>query len=109
MDDLSDEIEVAMGVVDVTVGDQTTRTSSAIFFLLCFIVVFSTVLFGAVDTTTWIIISLLWLSIVLLWLLNQGMAGGFFFSPSSLHPPFAGLFITGMVPLFPFSGGSAAD
>ena len=109
MDDLSDEIEVAMGVVDVTVGDQTTRTSSAIFFLLCFIVVFSTVLFGAVDTTTWIIISLLWLSIVLLWLLDSWNAGGILFSSSSLQLPLVGLLIIGIVQLLPFSSGNAAD
>ncbi|MFN2502352.1 MAG: hypothetical protein ABR530_10115, partial [Pyrinomonadaceae bacterium] len=65
-----------ISVEDITIGTQTSRISSSIFFILCFIPIFTTVLFGGVDNTTWVIVSILWVSMVLLWVVEAWRAGG---------------------------------
>ncbi len=86
---------------DVIIGESSSLLSSVIFFLLCLIPVFSTVLFGAVDNTTWIIISIFWVAIVLLWLAEAWKGRGFLFSPSALQIPMLGLLLIGLVQLLP--------
>jgi len=41
--------------VGVVIGDRSSRLSQIVFFLLCFVPVFSTTLFGAVRQVTWIL------------------------------------------------------
>lgn len=90
----------------VIIGDESSRLSSAIFFLLCFVPVFSTILFGAVDNTTWIVITLFSLAIVLLWLGEAWKGGGLLVNPSLLQIPVLGLILIGMIQLLPFGAGA---
>ena len=91
---------------NVTIGDESTRLSSLIFLLLCIVPVFSTILFGAVDTTTWIFISIFWAAIILLWIAETWKAGGILVNTSALQIPLIGLVLIGLVQLLPLGGGS---
>ena len=91
----------------VAIGDTSSTLSKIIFFLLCFIAVFSTVLFGAVDNITWAFISMFWAVIVLLWIAEAWKAGGFLFNSSSLQIPLAGFVLIGLVQLLPLGGSTA--
>ena len=90
---------------DITIGDRSTRFSSVIFLILCIVPVFSTILFGAVDITTWIFISIFWAAIVLLWLAEAWKTGGILVNPSALQIPLAGLILIGLIQLLPWGGG----
>lgn len=94
---------------NVVIGDVSSRLSTAIFLLLCLIPVFTTVLFGAVDNATWVILSNVWLVMVLLWLAEAWKGGGFLFNPSSLQIPVIGLIAIGAVQLVPIGGLHSID
>ncbi len=94
---------------NVETGEVSSRVSAAIFFLLCVVPVFSTILFGGVDNTTWIFISIFWAVIVLLWLAESSKAKGLLFSPSSLQIPVIGLLMIGLVQLLPLGGGVSGE
>lgn len=94
-------------IESVILGDETSRLSSIIFFLLLLIPLFSTVLFGGVDNTTWIIITIFWAAIVLLWLADVWRGGGVLINSSMLQLPLIGLLLIGLVQLLPLGG--AAD
>lgn len=96
-------------IENVAIGDGSSRLSSAIFILLCIVPVFSTVLFGGVDNTTWVIISVFWAAIVLLWLAESSKARGLLFSPNMLQIPIVGLLLIGLVQLLPLGGGVPGD
>ena len=109
MDDLQEKATPVSRIENVAVGDVSSRLSSAIFLLLCVLPVFSTVLFGAVDNTTWIIISIFWVAIILLWLVESSKAKGLLFSPNLLQIPVAGFLLIGLVQLLPLGGGISID
>ena len=109
MDDLQEKATPVSRIENVAVGDVSSRLSSAIFLLLCVLPVFSTVLFGAVDNTTWIIISIFWVVIILLWLVESSKAKGLLFSPNLLQIPVAGFLLIGLVQLLPLGGGISID
>ncbi len=98
-----------MSAENVVIGDRSSRLSSIIFFLLCFVPVFSTILFGAVDNTTWVFISIFWAVILLVWLAEAWRVGGFLISTSSLQIPIAGLLLIGIIQLLPLGGGNAGE
>ena len=109
MNDTPETSQPASRIETVAMGDVSSRLSSAIFFLLCIVPVFSTVLFGAVDNVTWIIISIFWAAIVLLWLAESSKAKGLLFSPNVLQIPVLGLLLIGLVQLLPLGGGVGGD
>ncbi|MFM9903050.1 MAG: O-antigen ligase family protein [Pyrinomonadaceae bacterium] len=94
---------------NVSIGDGATRLSASIFILLCAIPIFATILFGAVDGTTWIIISLAWAAIILLWLIEAWRAHGLIFSASVIQLPMIGLLVIGLIQLLPFGSGVPGD
>ena len=96
-------------VENVAVGETTSRLSSIIFFLLCGVPVFSTILFGGVDNATWIFISIFWAAIILSWLVEASRAGGLIFNSSILQLPIAGLIVIGLVQLLPLGSGVSGD
>ncbi len=107
MNDLQEKRGAFVSVDDVAIGDSSSAPSKIIFFLLCFVAVFSTLLFGAVDNITWAVISVLWALIVILWIAEAWKAGGILFNSSSLQIPLAGFVLIGIVQLLPL--GSAAS
>lgn len=90
---------------DVTIGKHSSRLSSLIFFLLCFVPVLTTVLFGGVDNATWIVVTICWVAIILMWLVEAWRAKGLIFEPSSLQLPLIGLLLIGLVQLLPLGSG----
>jgi O-antigen ligase len=86
---------------NIATGDASSRLSSVIFFLLCLVPALGTIIFGAVDETTWIIITVLWALITLLWLAETSKAGGLLINASTLLLPVAGLIVLGLVQLLP--------
>lgn len=93
----------------VEVGEQTSRLSSLIFFLLCLIPVFSTILFGGVDNATWVFILIFWAAIIMLWLAEAWKADGILINSNSLQLPLAGLILIGLIQLLPLGWGSGGD
>ena len=94
--------------IEPTFADVPSRASTAIFFLLCFVPVFSVILFGGVDSITWVLIVISIVTILLLWLFEAGKAGGIPFRRSVLLIPLAGLIMIGFVQLLPLGGGEVA-
>lgn len=86
---------------NIIIGNESSRISSAIFFLLCLIPALGTIIFGAVDETTWIIISVFWAVIILLWLAEAWKADGLLINTSLLLVPIAVLIFIGIVQLLP--------
>lgn len=85
----------------VAVGEQQTRASTLVFLLLLFIPIFGCLLFGAVDTGTWVMLAILFGMMSALWLLDALTAGGLVFYLSSLLIPLFGLLALGMIQLLP--------
>lgn len=94
------------GVIEnVTIGGQSSRLSSVIFFLLCIVPVFTTVLFGGVDNMTWIVVTICWVAIILMWLIEAWRAKGLVFESSNLQLPLIGLLLIGLIQLLPLGSG----
>jgi len=109
---MNDTQEVRQPIVNaenVIIGDESSRLSSIIFLLLCVVPMFTTVMFGGVDNMTWVIISVFWAAIILLWLAETWKGRGFLFNPSSLQIPIIGLITIGLVQLLPLGGDSGAE
>lgn len=84
----------------------SSLASKAVFVILCALPIFATVLFGGVDNTTWAIISVVWASVVLLWLAESWKAGGLLINAEPLQLPMLGLLLIGVIHLLPFGGAS---
>ncbi len=104
MSELQEKGNSIFGIEDVTIGDHTSLPSKAVFFLLCFLPLFATVLFGGVDNVTWIFISIAWALIVLLWIAETWTTGGLLINSSSLQIPIAGFLLIALVQLLPLGG-----
>lgn len=94
------------GAEDVNVGDESSRVSQILFFHLCLIPVFSTILFGGVDNTTWIFIAIFWALVILLWLAEAWRADGLLFDTSPMQLPLIGFLVIGLIQLLPLGGGT---
>ncbi|MDV3242756.1 MAG: O-antigen ligase family protein [Methylocaldum sp.] len=81
-----------------------TRFGTAIFVLLSVVLVFSTVAFGAVDTGSTAILSLVFAVVVILWAADAWITGGIRFNGSLLQIPIAALLLIGLVQLLPLNG-----
>jgi len=92
---------------DVIAGEKSSHLSAGIVFLVWLVPVFSTILFGGVDTITWVMISVFWLAIILLWLGETWKGNGLLINPSSLQLPILGLLLIGLIQLMPLSGGDS--
>ncbi|MEQ1922728.1 MAG: O-antigen ligase family protein [Pyrinomonadaceae bacterium] len=106
MNDSVEKIEKTSLIENISLGDRSSRFSSAIFFLLCVIPVLTTILFGGVDNATWVIVTVCWVAMILLWLIEAWRAKGFIFDPSSLQLPLIGLLLIGLIQLLPLGTGS---
>jgi len=93
-------------VENVTIGERSSRLSSAIFLLLSVIPLFATVLFGAVDTMTWVLLSGMWAVLVLLWVADAWRGDGILLNTSSLQLPVLALLVLGLVQLIPLGNGT---
>lgn len=91
---------------NLEVGDKRSPASAVVFFVLCLIPILATALYGAVDTGTWVIISILAGVIALAWLTDAWFGRGFPVYRSVLLLPVAGMILIGLIQLIPaFSSG----
>lgn len=86
---------------NISIGEKSSRLSSTIFFLLCLIPALGTVIFGAVDETTWIIIITISAVIIALWLAEAWLSGGLPINNSLLLAPLAAFVALGAIQLLP--------
>lgn len=89
---------------EIAIGDNASRFSRAIFFLLCLIVVFSTVVFGGVDQVSWVILTILATLIALSWLADAWFGRAILVNRDVILLPVLALILIGviqMIPLFP--------
>jgi len=83
-------------------ADETaSRLSEIIFYLICAMMVFSVVAFGAVDVWALGILSLFSGSIAMLWLANAWLKKELRLNASSLQLPLLGLIFLGLIHLLP--------
>jgi O-antigen ligase len=85
----------------VAAGERASLPSRLLFILLLVVPIVSTILFGAVDSATWALISAAWAAILLLWIAEAWRAGGIPISTSSIQLPLIGLILLGFVQLLP--------
>src|SRR6478735_88857 len=88
-------------------GKLHSRLNSAVFGLLCFIPVFGTVVFGAVDNITWILIVALTTIMIGLWLIDAARSGHLEIAADALQIPCICLIILGLFQLLPLGAGAA--
>jgi O-antigen ligase len=79
----------------------TSRLAQATVVLVCAIPIIATLAFGAVDSWTIGLLSILISIAALLWLIDSGFAGEFRYSPSALQIPIIALILIGCVQLLP--------
>ncbi len=92
-----------------TESEASSRASKAIFLILCALPILATILFGGVDNTTWVIISIIWALVVSLWLAESWKAGGILLNVEPLQIPLLGLLLIGVIHLLPFGGSNEAS
>lgn len=98
----------------IMIGDTASRLSGFVFFTLCLIVVFSTIVFGAVDQASWVILSILTAGIVLFWIADAWFGSALLLNRDLILVPLLALIAIGVLQIIPiFSSdlpeGLAAD
>lgn len=81
--------------------EDNTRLNGIIFAVLCGVLFFSTIAFGAVDIWALALLSLTSALIIVLWSLDSWKKGTFAFSPNYLQLPVLGLILIGLIQLLP--------
>ncbi|MCB1024345.1 MAG: hypothetical protein KDB79_08140, partial [Acidobacteria bacterium] len=84
-------------------------TGAIMFFMVCAIPVFATVLFGAVSNGTFAILSLVFGLMLIFWFADIWRTGEFKFSTSLLQLPILGLIVIGLLQLLPIGGDRAVS
>jgi O-antigen ligase len=82
-------------------AEKTSPVQSIIFVLLCIILVFSTVAYGAVETWAFGFLTILIGAIAVLWLVESFIKKEFRFNTNFLQIPIIGLILIGLVQLLP--------
>ncbi len=100
----NDERSIGPITVAPAAGEASSLASRGMVFLIGFLPLFATVVFGAVDNATWIFISLLWAILIGVWAADSLVSKGIRHSASSLQLPILGLIVLGAVQLLPFGG-----
>lgn len=88
---------------------KSSRLKGSIFFVLCVMLIFATVAYGAVDAWAMAALSVFSGAVVLLWLTDSFIGKEFRFSPNRLQFPLIALILIGFVQLLPLRGAVAPD
>lgn len=94
---------------NVVIGERSSRLSSAVVVLLCFVPIFATILFGGVDKITWSLLSIFSATIVLLWLADAWKATGLLLNTTAIQLPLIGWLIIGLIQLLPLGSVNTGD
>lgn len=104
MENEQQELEISSAaelIEESNAPEQTSRLSKAIFFLICTILIFSTLAYGAVETWAFGFISIFTGLITVFWLADSGFNKEFNFNTSLLQIPILGLILIGLIQLLP--------
>lgn len=101
MNDTNENIEKQPWFEPVEIGEKPSISSSAIFVLVCVTPVIATILFGAVDPATWVILSVAAFAISALWLYDGWRRRRLLLNADVLLIPLLGLIAIGIVQLIP--------
>jgi len=88
---------------------RSSRAAKAIVVLLCIVPMIGTLLFGAVDSWTIGLLSILLALITILWFLDASANREFIFSTSALQLPIILLIVLASIQLLPLGSAEAAD
>ena len=95
---------------DVDSGKKVSRLNGIVFFLVCFIPIFASLIFGAVSTGTLAVLSFLIGVLMFFWFIDAWKSSEVRYSTSSLQLPIMGLILIGVVQLIPiWSYGFSAE
>ncbi|HEY8561247.1 MAG TPA: O-antigen ligase family protein [Pyrinomonadaceae bacterium] len=86
---------------EVSADDRFSRLSGTVFILLCVILVFSTLAYGAVETWAFAFIAVVTGLIAVFWLADAWFNKEFRFDDNLLQLPLIGLIVIGLVQLLP--------
>ena len=89
-------------------SQRFSRLSGAIFFLLCIILIFATLAYGATETWAFGFISIFTGLIAILWLADAWFQREFRFDTSALQLPILGLILIGLIQLLPLRSPDTA-
>ncbi|MEO8573736.1 MAG: O-antigen ligase family protein [Pyrinomonadaceae bacterium] len=87
---------------------ERSRIATAIVILICAVPLAATVAYGAVDSWSIGLLSILVAIIALLWLIDAGFAGEFRYSTNAIQLPIIALLAIGCVQLLPFGSHESA-
>ncbi len=90
-------------------ADSQSPVGSGIFVVICLLPILSTLLFGAVDNTTWVLLTALCAMLTIMWIVLSWRSGRISFSGNSLQIPLIGILLLGLIQLLPFSTTPAAN
>lgn len=76
------------------------RTETALFVIVCATAMLATILFGAVDNITWVLLTAIWMIAMVLWLVS-GWRNGLRINTSSIQLPLIGLLLIGIIQMLP--------
>lgn len=89
--------------------EGVSRFGGAIFFLLCFILIFSTLAYGAVEMWAFGFLSVLTVLVALFWLADAWFTREFRFDTNLLQLPVIGLILIGLIQLLPLRGADTGS
>lgn len=92
-------LKSVLSVEPVAIGSSSTRLSSAIVMLLCLIPALTTVLFGGVDSISWVFITILCFVVLVMWAIETWRAGALLLNTSLLPVPLLALGALGVAQL----------
>lgn len=90
-------------------AEGVSRFGGAVFFLLCGILIFSTLAYGAVETWAFGFISILTGLLAIFWLADAWLTGELRFDTNLLQLPLAGLILIGAIQLLPLRSPDLAN
>ncbi len=94
---------------DAAPAEKPSRLSALIFLLICIIPVFSVVAYGAVDSWSLGILTVVCGAITVFWILEAFFTKEFRFNSSSLQIPLLGLIAIGLIQLLPLRNNVFGD
>jgi O-antigen ligase len=95
------ELENAIHLTDGEAPQRFSRLSGAIFFMLCAVLIFATLAYGAVETWAFGFISIFTGLIAIFWLTDAWFNREFRFDSNPLQIPLFGLILLGIIQLLP--------
>lgn len=98
----------AIATDDLEARSKISRLNSAIFALVCFIPVFATVVFGAVDNITWTLLAISVVLLVGMWLIDAFGSESIRIATDSIQLPLLGLILLGLIHLLPLGADTAS-